>query len=167
MNSIPKMHSIPFKVETNKSTFLLQFPSWRGTSLACNVIRWGTPSVKCTSVGALRCSNWSSILSALSQVMKMWEALVSKKHNASRLNTFPFKNIRWLHSPWTRLVVRAITLEPPFLSLGMGQSLEYCPTSLQLEHAPLGFPLVSPLGWLPFKGACFLTKFPLNLKLEP
>ncbi len=38
MNSIPKMQSIPLKVETNKSTFPFQFPSWRGTYFACNVV---------------------------------------------------------------------------------------------------------------------------------
>ncbi len=56
MNSIPKMHSIPPKVETNKSTFPLQFPSWRGKSLTCNVVGWGTPSEKGTSMGALSSS---------------------------------------------------------------------------------------------------------------
>ncbi len=57
MNSIPKMQSIPPKAETNKSTFPLQFPNWRGTSLVCNVVGCGTPSTKCTSMGALNSSN--------------------------------------------------------------------------------------------------------------
>ncbi len=47
MNSIPKTQSIPPKVETNKSTFPLQFPSWRGTSFARNVVGWA----KCTPMG--------------------------------------------------------------------------------------------------------------------
>ncbi len=46
MNFIPKMHSIPPKVETNKSTFPLQFPNWKGMFLACNVVGWGTPIYK-------------------------------------------------------------------------------------------------------------------------
>ncbi len=71
MNSIPKMQSIPPKVETSKSTFPFQFPSWRGTSFAYDVVRWGTPSAKCTSKGALSSSNWNSILSTLSRVMKL------------------------------------------------------------------------------------------------
>jgi hypothetical protein len=124
MNSIPRMQSMSPKVETNKSTFPLQFLSWRGTSFAYNVMGWGTPSAKCTSMGALSFFNWSSILSALSQVMKLWEAPLSKRHNTFRLETFPFKKLRRLHSPWAKLVVRAITLEPPFPDLGLGQSLE-------------------------------------------
>jgi len=124
MNSIPKMHSIPPKVEINKSTFPLQFPSWRGTSLYCNVVGWGTPSAKCTSMGALSSSNWSSILSTFFRVMKLWKALMSKRHNTSQLKTFYFKKIRRLHSPWAKLAIRVITLEPPFLDLGLGQFLE-------------------------------------------
>jgi hypothetical protein len=114
MNSIPKMQSIPPKVETNKSTFLLQFPSWKGTSFVYNIVGWGTPSAKCTSKGALNSSNSSSILLALFRIMKLWEALVSKRHNTSRLAIFPFKKMSRLHSTWARLVLRAITLEPPF-----------------------------------------------------
>ncbi len=71
------------------------------------------------------------------------------------------------HSPWVKLVVRAITLGPPFPNLGFGQSLELCPILLQLKHVPLGFPLASPLIWLPLKGTAFLMKFPLGLKPEP
>jgi hypothetical protein len=76
------------------------------------MVGWGTPFAKCTSIGALSSSNESSITSALSRVIKLWDAPVSKRHNTSRLETFLFKKIRWLHSPWVRLVVRAITLEP-------------------------------------------------------
>jgi len=57
MKSIPKTQSIPPKVETSKSTFPLQFPNWRGTSFACDIVGWGTPSAKCTSMGALSSSN--------------------------------------------------------------------------------------------------------------
>jgi len=124
MNSIPKMQSIPPKVETSKSTFPLQFPNWRGTSFACNVVGWGTPSAKCTSMGALSSSKWSSILSVLSRVMKLWKTPMSKRHNTSRLATFPFKKISRLHSDWATLALRAITLEPPFPILDLGQSLE-------------------------------------------
>ncbi len=124
MNPIPKMQSIPPKVETNKSTFPLQFPNWRGTSFACNVVGWGTPSTKCTLMGALSSSNWSSILSATSCVMKLWEAPVSTRHSTSRLTIFPFKKMSRLHSAWARLALRAITLEPPFPDLDLGQSLE-------------------------------------------
>jgi hypothetical protein len=88
------------------------------------VVGWGIPSTKCTSMGASNSSNWNSILSALSRVMKLWEAPVSKRHNTSYLKTFLFRKIRQLHSLWARLVVRAITLEPPFPDLGLGQSLE-------------------------------------------
>ncbi len=102
MNSIPKMQSIPLKVETNKSTFPHQFLSWRGTSFTCNVVGWGTPSTKCTSTGASNFSNWSSILSALSRILKLWKALVSKRHNTSHLAIFPFKKISRLHSTWAR-----------------------------------------------------------------
>jgi len=209
MNSIPKMQSIPPKVETSKSTFPLQFPSWRGTSFACNivgwgtpsakctsfacnvvgwgtpsakctsfaynvvgwgtpsakctsfacnvvgwgtpsakctsfvsnvvgwgtpsakctsfacnVVGWGTPSAKCTSMGALSSSKWSSIFSALSRVMKLWKAPMSKRHNTSTLTTFLFKKTSRLHSGWATLALRAITLEPPFLILDLEQSLE-------------------------------------------
>jgi hypothetical protein len=72
----------------------------------------------------LNFSNWSSILSALSWVMKLWEALVSKRHNMFCVETFPFKKMRRLHSTWVRLVIRAISLEPPFPNLDLGQSLE-------------------------------------------
>ncbi len=94
MNSIPKMQSIPLKVETNKSTFPLQLGNF-----VCHVVGWGTPSAKCTSMGTLSSSNQSSILSAPFWVMKLWEALVSKRHNMSRLETFPFKKMGRLHSP--------------------------------------------------------------------
>jgi hypothetical protein len=124
MNSISRMQSIPPKVETNKSTFPLQFPSWKGVSLVYNVVGWGTSSTKCTSMGALKFSNWNSIISALSQVMKLWETHVSKRHNTFRLETFPYRKIRQICLLWVRLVVRAITLEPPFLGLGLGQYLE-------------------------------------------
>jgi len=124
MNSIPKTQSIPPKAETNKSTFPLQFPSWRGTSFACDVVGWGTPSAKCTSMGALSSSKWSSILLAFSQVMTLWKAPMSKRHNTSHLVIFPFKKISRLHSAWARLALRAITLEPPFPTLDLGQSLE-------------------------------------------
>jgi hypothetical protein len=124
MNSIPKMQSIPPKVETNKSTFPLQFPNWRGTPFAHNVIGWGTPSAKCTSMGALSSSKWSSILSALSRIMKLWEAHVSKRHKISRLAIFPFKKISRLHSGWARVALRASTLELPTPVLDLGQSLE-------------------------------------------
>jgi len=124
MNSIPKMESIPPKAETNKSTLPLQFPNWRGTSFACNLVGWGIPSTKCTSMSALSSSNGSSIPLALSWVMKLWEAPMSKRHNTFRLKTFSFKKIKRLHSPWARLAVKAITLEAPFPSLGLGQSLE-------------------------------------------
>jgi hypothetical protein len=124
MNSIPKMQSNPPKVETSKSTFPLQFPSWRGTSFAYHVVGWGTPFAKCTSMGALSSSKWNSILSALSRVMKLWEAPVSKSNNTSRLAIFPFKKISQLHSGWAKLALRAITLEPPFPILDLGQSLE-------------------------------------------
>jgi len=115
MNSIPKTQSIPPKAETNKSTFPLKFFSWRGTSFACDVVGWGTPSAKCKVH-----RKWSSILSALSQVMKLWEAPVSKKHNTSHLVIFPFKKISRSHSSWARLALRAITLEPPFPTLDLG-----------------------------------------------
>jgi len=46
------------------------------------------------------------------------------KDNTFRLETFPFKKIRRLYSFWARLEVKAITLEPPFPSLGLGQFLE-------------------------------------------
>jgi hypothetical protein len=42
----------------------------------------------------------------------------------SHLETFLFKKIKQLHSPWARLAVKAITLEIAFLGLGLGQSLE-------------------------------------------
>ncbi len=114
MNLIPKMHSIPPKVETmKKSTFPFQFPNWRSMFVVGNVIGWGTPFVKCTSMGALSSSNWSSILLALFWVIKFWKAPMSKRHNTSHLKTFPFKKIRWLRSPWARLVVEEITLENP------------------------------------------------------
>ncbi len=83
VKSIPNMHSIPPKVETNNSTFPFQFSNWRGMFIACNVIGWGTPSTKCTSMGALSSSNWTSILLAFSRVMKLWEVHVSKGHNTS------------------------------------------------------------------------------------
>jgi hypothetical protein len=124
MNSIPKTQSIPPKVETNKSTFPLQFPNWRGNYFARDVMGWGTPSTKCTSMGALSSSKWSSILSALSWVMKLWEAPMSKRHNTSYLAIFPFKKISWLHLAWARLALRTITLEPPFPTSDLGQSLE-------------------------------------------
>jgi hypothetical protein len=76
------------------------------------VIRWGIPFAKCTSMGALSSSNYSSILSALFRVTKLWEALMSKRHNTYHLKTIPFKNVRWLHSPWIRLMVGTITLKP-------------------------------------------------------
>ncbi len=123
-NPIPKMESIPCKVETNKSTFPLQFPSWKGISFACNVMRWGTPSRKCTLMGALNSSNWSSILSSLSQVMKLWKALALKRHNTFRLTIFPFKKISQLHSAWARLTLKAITLELAFPALNSRQSLK-------------------------------------------
>jgi len=64
LHSQNAFHSL--KVETmNKSTFPFQLPNRRGTSLACNVIGWGIPFAKCTSMGALISSNWSSILLAL------------------------------------------------------------------------------------------------------
>ncbi len=37
---------------------------------------------------------------------------------------FPFKKINRLHSGWARLALKAITLEPPFPILDLGQSLE-------------------------------------------
>jgi hypothetical protein len=73
-------------------------------------VGWGTPSTKCTSMGALSSSNWSSILSTLSRVMKLWQARVSKSHNTSHLVIFPFNKISRLHSAWVRLALRAITL---------------------------------------------------------
>ncbi len=100
------------------------FPNWRGTSFARNLVGWGTPSAKCTSMGALSSSKGNSILLALSCVMKLWEAPMSKRHNTSHLETFPFKKIRRLHSPWARLAARALTLEAPLPDLGLGQSLE-------------------------------------------
>ncbi len=124
MNSIPKTQSIPPKVDTNKSTFPLQFSSWKSTFFACNIVGWGTPSAKCTSMGALSSSKWSSILSALSRIMKLWQALVSKRHKTSRLAIFPFKKISRLHSSWARLALRASTLELPLPDLDLGQSLE-------------------------------------------
>jgi len=124
MNSIPKMHSIPPKVETNKSTFPFQFPNWRGTPFAYKVVGWGTPSAKCTSMGALSSSKWSFILSALSRVMKLWEAPMSKRHKISCLEIFLFKKISQLHSVWARVALRASTLELPTPDLDLGQSLE-------------------------------------------
>jgi hypothetical protein len=56
--------------------------------------------------------------------MKLWEAHVFKKHNTSRLKTFPLKKKNDLRSFWVGLVVRAITLQPPFPSLGLGKYLE-------------------------------------------
>ncbi len=120
MNSIPKTQFIPPKVETNKSTF----PNWRSTSFTYDVVGWGTPSAKCTSMDALSSSKWSSILSVFSQFMKLWEAPLSKRHNTFRLIIFPFKKISQWHSAWARLALRAITLEPPFPALDMGQSLQ-------------------------------------------
>jgi len=124
MNYTPKMHSISPKVETNKSTFPPPIPSWRSTFLACNVVGWGTPSPKCTSLGALSSSNWSSIFSTFLRVMKLWEAFVSKTHNTSSLKIFPFRKIRKLCSCWARLMIRAITLEPPFPNFGLRQFLD-------------------------------------------
>jgi hypothetical protein len=57
-------------------------------------------------------------------VMKLWEAVMSKRHNTSRLAIFPFKKISRLHSAWARLALRTITLEPPYPALDLGQSLE-------------------------------------------
>jgi hypothetical protein len=94
MNSIPKMHSIPLKVEANKSTFLFQFPNRRGMFLAYNMIGQGTPSTKCTSMGALSSSSWNSILLAIFWVMKLRESPVFKRHNTSHLETLLFKKIR-------------------------------------------------------------------------
>jgi len=87
--------------------------------------------------------------------------------HTSYLVIFPFKKISRLHSAWARLALRAITLEPPFPALDLGQSLEECPTSLQLKHVPLNFPLTFPSSWLPLKGAPFFTKSPLGLKPKP
>jgi hypothetical protein len=56
--------------------------------------------------------------------MKLWEAPVSTRHSTSRLTIFPFKKMSRLHSAWARLALRAITLEPPFPDLDLGQSLE-------------------------------------------
>jgi hypothetical protein len=53
-------------------------------------------------MGALNSSNWSSILSALSWVMKLWEAPMSKKHNIFCLKTFLFNKINQLRSLWAR-----------------------------------------------------------------
>jgi hypothetical protein len=47
-------------------------------------------------MGALSSSKWSSIFSALSRVMKLWEAPVSKRHKISCLEIFRFKKISWL-----------------------------------------------------------------------
>ncbi len=120
MNSIPKMQSIPPKVKTNKSTLPLQFPNQSGTSFACSLVH---------PQSALRWVLWARPTGVpffwhFFWVMKLWEAHVSKRHNTSHLETFPFKKIRRLHSPWAKSAVRAITLEAPLPDLGLRQSLE-------------------------------------------
>jgi hypothetical protein len=47
-----------------------------------------------------------------------------KIHNTSHLKTFPFKKMKQLHSPWTRLAVNVITLKAPLFDLGLGQSFK-------------------------------------------
>jgi hypothetical protein len=54
-------------------------------------------------MGALSSSNWSSILSTFSRVMKLWKAHVFKRHNTYCLKTFPFRKIRRLHSLWAKV----------------------------------------------------------------
>ncbi len=124
MNFIPKCNPFHPRWKLASPPFPSNFLVGKGTPFTWDVMGWGTPSMKCTSMGALNSSKWSSILSALSRVMKLWKAPVSKRHNTSRLAILPFKKISWLHSPWARLALRAITLKPPFPTLDLGQSLE-------------------------------------------
>jgi hypothetical protein len=127
-------------------------------------VGWGAPFAKCTSIGALNSSNGSSILSALSQVMTLWEAPVSQRHNTSRLETLPFKKMRQLHSPWARLAIRGIYLGTPIPWFGFGEIFGVMPHLITIETHSFGLPISIPLGLDPFERNPFLDKISFGLE---
>ncbi len=119
MNSIPKMQSIPLRWKPTNPPFLsnslieeahfLLAMWWDEKShpqSAPQWVPWTTP------IGAPFFRHFFRLSS--------YGKPMSKRHNTSRLETIPFKKIRRLYSPWSKLAVRAITLEFPFFSLGLG-----------------------------------------------
>ncbi len=118
-------------------------------------------------MGALSSSNWSSILLALSWVMKLWEAPMSKRHKTSCLAIF-------LSRKWVDYIQHGLgwrwgqfSHKAPIPQFGLGAIFGVMPRFVVVETCSFGLPTNISLGLAHFERAAFFTKFCLGLNLEP